>query len=144
MSNVEELILVHKLLPHPEGGYFRETYRSEFSTGIFYLLSKGQKSSFHRINSDEMWHFYGGDKIAIVEITNKGTIKETILDKNNVQYLVPAGVWFGAYLPDDSEYVFTGCTVAPAFHFKDFEMGEKDKMLIEFPKAKMMIDKLLS
>jgi predicted cupin superfamily sugar epimerase len=144
MSTVEELILVQKLLPHPEGGYFRETYRSEFSTGIFYLLTKGQKSSFHRINSDEMWHFYGGDKIAIVEITNKGTIKETILDKSNVQYLVPAGIWFGAYLPDDSEYAFTGCTVAPAFHFKDFEMGEKEKMLIEFPKAKMMINKLLS
>jgi predicted cupin superfamily sugar epimerase len=142
-TNIEQLIQTHSLLPHPEGGFYRETYRSEASTGIFYLLTRGQKSSFHRIKSDEMWHFYGGDSISIVEITSDKTIKETILDKNNVQYVVPANVWFGAYLPDGSEYAFTGCTVAPAFHFKDFEMGNKERMLVEFPKAKDMIEKLL-
>lgn len=68
--NLAELIKIHELIPHPEGGHYRETYRSEFSTGIFYLLTKGQKSSFHRIKSDEMWHFYGGDSISIIEITN--------------------------------------------------------------------------
>lgn len=141
--NLAELIKIHELIPHPEGGHYRETYRSEFSTGIFYLLTKGQKSSFHRIKSDEMWHFYEGDSISIVEITNIGTIKETILNKDNPQHVVPANVWFGAYLPDGSEYAFTGCTVAPAFHFEDFEMGDKVKMLEEFPKAKEMIEKLL-
>lgn len=144
MNQINELIKLHNLLPHPEGGFFKETYRSEFSTGIFYLLGKGQKSSFHRIKSDEMWHFYDGDSISIVEITNTGTIKETILDKKNVQYIVPANVWFGAYLPDGSQFAFTGCTVAPAFHFSDFEMGNKEKMLKEFPHAKHMIEKLLS
>lgn len=144
MNQINELIKLHNLLPHPEGGFFKETYRSEFSTGIFYLLEKGQKSSFHRIKSDEMWHFYDGDSISIVEITNTGMIKETILDKKNVQYVVPANVWFGAYLPDGSQFAFTGCTVAPAFHFSDFEMGDKEKMLIEFPHAKNMIEKLLS
>lgn len=142
MSQIEKLISTHDLLPHPEGGFYKETYRSEFSTGIFYLLTQGQKSSFHRIKSDEMWHFYGGDSISIVEIQNNGTVKETLLDKNNVQYVVPANVWFGAYLPEGSEYAFTGCTVAPAFHFKDFEMGEKEKLLSDFPKAKSMIEKL--
>lgn len=144
MNQINELIKLHNLLPHPEGGFFKETFRSEFSTGIFYLLGKGQKSSFHRIKSDEMWHFYDGDSISIVEITNTGMIKETILDKNNVQYVVPANVWFGAYLPDGSQFAFTGCTVAPAFHFSDFEMGNKEKMLKEFPHAKNMIEKLLS
>lgn len=144
MNQINELVKLHNLLPHPEGGFFKETYRSEFSTGIFYLLQKGQKSSFHRIKSDEMWHFYSGDSISIVEITQTGTIKETILNKNNVQYVVPANVWFGAYLPDGSEFAFTGCTVAPAFHFSNFEMGNKEVMLAKFPNAKEMIEKLLT
>ncbi|MGZ3790348.1 MAG: cupin domain-containing protein [Bacteriovorax sp.] len=144
MKEIEQLIKTYDLLPHPEGGHYRETYRSGHSTGIFYLLTKGEKSSFHRIKSDEMWHFYGGDSIAVVEITNEGEVKETILNKNNVQYVVSANVWFGAYLPEGSEYALTGCTVAPAFHFKDFELGNKEKMLAEFPKAKKMIEKLLN
>lgn len=143
MNHINELVKLHSLLPHPEGGFYKETYRSEFSTGIFYLLTKGQKSSLHRIKSDEMWHFYGGDSISIVEITEDGLVKETRLDKTNVQYVVPANVWFGAYLPDGSEFAFTGCTVAPAFHFHDFELGNKEQMLREFPKAKEMIEKLL-
>ena len=96
------------------------------------------------IKSDELWHFYGGDSLVVVEITKEGALKETRLDKNHVQYVVPAGVWFGAYLPEGSEYSFTGCSVAPAFHFADLEMGIKAKMLIEFPMAKVMIEKLLS
>lgn len=144
MSNIEELIQTHHLLPHPEGGFYKETYRSEFSTGIFYLLIKGQKSSFHRIKSDEMWHFYGGNSLVVVEITAEGLIKETRLDKNNVQYVVGAGIWFGAYLPEGSEYAFVGCTVAPAFHFEDFEMGKKDVLLATYPRCSLMIDKLLT
>jgi predicted cupin superfamily sugar epimerase len=90
-----------------------------------------------------MWHFYGGDSLIVVEITTKGEIKETILNKLNPQYVVPANIWFGAYLSDESEYAFAGCTVAPAFHFKDFEMGNKKILLKEFPKAKEIIEKLL-
>jgi uncharacterized protein len=142
MNEINQLVELHNLLPHPEGGFYKETYRSEFSTGIFYLLTKGQKSSFHRIKSDEMWHFYGGDSISIVEITSSGTVKETILDKTNAQYVVPANIWFGAYLPTKSEFAFTGCTVAPAFHFADFELADKNEMLRMFPAAKEMIEKL--
>ena len=144
MSKIQELIITHGLLPHPEGGFYKETYRSESSTGIFYLLTKGQKSSFHRIKSDEMWHFYGGDSLIVAEITEAGVVKETRLDNKMVQYVVPAGVWFGAFLPADSEYAFVGCTVAPAFHFADLEMGDKAPMLVEFPNAKEMIEKLLA
>lgn len=141
---IEKLIEAHEMLPHPEGGYYKETYRSEFSTGIFYLLRKGEKSSLHRIKSDEMWHFYSGDALIVAEITESGDVKETRLDKNNVQYVVRAGVWFGAYLPEGSEFAFVGCTVAPAFHFKDFEMGNKELLLKEFPNAHSIIDKLLT
>lgn len=144
MSKIEELVSHYDLSPHPEGGFYRETYRSEFSTGIFYLLCKGQKSSFHRIKSDEMWHFYGGDAIVVVEITAKGEVKETLLNKNNVQYVVPANVWFGAYLPESAEYALCGCTVAPAFHFSDFELANKEQLLALFPAATKMIEKLLS
>lgn len=144
MNEVQYLVKTHNLLPHPEGGFYKETYRSEHSTGIFYLLTKGQKSSLHRITSDEMWHFYGGDSLIIVELTEAGNVKETLLNKANPQYVVKANVWFGAYLPNESAYAFSGCTVAPAFEFKNFEMGNKEKMLKEFPEAKTMIEKLLS
>lgn len=144
MSEITKLVQQYDLLPHPEGGFYKETYRSEFSTGIYYLLEKGQKSSLHRISSDEMWHFYGGDSIVIVELLADGGFKETRLDKHHVQYVVPANVWFGAYLPTDSRFAFCGCTVAPAFHFKNFEMGEKSKLLKEFPQAESIIHQLLT
>lgn len=144
MSHISNLISLHELIPHPEGGYYKETYRSQYSTGIFYLLTKGHKSSFHRISSDEMWHFYGGDAIIIVEISKEGILKETRLDKENVQYVVEANLWFGAYLPDDAEYAFTGCSVSPAFEFNNFELASKEKMLKDYPHAKAMIEKLLT
>jgi predicted cupin superfamily sugar epimerase len=144
MTIVQELIQTHGLIAHPEGGFFKETYRSEFSTGIFYLLSKGHKSSFHRIKSDEMWHFYAGDSLTVVELTQAGALKETRLDKNNVQYVVPAGVWFGAYLENDSDYAFVGCTVAPAFHYEDFELAQKDEFLATYPQHARMIHQLIT
>ncbi len=143
MKSINTIAEKLNLLPHPEGGFYRETYRSEHSSGIYYLLTKGTKSSFHRIKSDEMWHFYDGDSISIVEITDIGEVKETILSKEKAQYVVPANVWFGAYLPDNSEYALMGCTVAPAFHFEDFEIADKNIMLSEFPKAEAMINLLL-
>lgn len=144
MSKIDELILTHQLLPHPEGGFYKETYRSDFSTGIFYLLRKGEKSSLHRIKSDEMWHFYGGNSLTVVEISKEGALKETRLDKDRVQYVVPAGVWFGAYLETGSEYAFVGCTVAPAFHFEDFELASKDVFLASYPQYVAMIHKLIT
>lgn len=141
--NVNDLIKNYNLLPHPEGGFYRETYRSEFSTAIFYLLTRGNKSKLHRIKSDEIWHFYGGDSITIVELlTENESYKETRLSKENVQYTVPANIWFGAYLSEDSFYALTGCTVAPAFHFKDFELADRETLLKQFPLASSIIEKL--
>ena len=142
MKNLKNLIERHSLTPHPEGGFYKETYRSTHSTGIFYLLEHGDTSKFHRIKSDEMWHFYEGDSLTVVEIEEDGSLKETILSPENVQYVVLAGKWFGAYVPDGSEYAFVGCTVAPAFNFEDFEIGNEDELLRDFPNAAEMIKKL--
>jgi uncharacterized protein len=149
MDKVQKLISHYEMQPHPEGGFYKETYRSEFSTAIYYLLTKGHKSSLHRIKSDELWHFYEGDSLTVVELTEGGSFKETRLGRNIekgelVQYVVAAGVWFGAYLPDDSEYAFVGCTVSPAFEFKDFEIGNKAELLKNYPQAVSVINKLLS
>lgn len=138
MTKAKELIEFYDMTAHPEGGYFKETYRSSeiiqtprgersVSTAIFYLLQKGQSSQLHRIHSDEMWHFYEGDPLVVFEKSADGTIKETFLGRDvkkgqQVQYTVPAGVWFGAYLPKGSEFAFVGCTVSPGFDFRDFEL----------------------
>lgn len=139
MSKADELIKHYNLLPHPEGGYFQETYKAKetfitergersASTGIFYLLKKGQGSKLHRIKSDEMWHFYEGDPLIVYEENEKGERKETVLGRDfkkgqKLQYVVPAGVWFGAYLPEGSEFALVGCTVSPGFDFQDFELA---------------------
>lgn len=137
-----ELVKFYQMLPHPEGGYYKETYRSlettqtprgerSVATGIYYLLEAGQSSSLHRIKSDEMWHFYAGDPLIVYEKSGDGLIKETVLGSDFMrghlsQYVVPAGAWFGAYLPKDSQYAFVGCTVSPGFDFSDFELASKD------------------
>lgn len=141
-TNAAELVKFYQMLPHPEGGYYKETYRSlettqtpwgerSVATGIYYLLEAGQSSSLHRIKSDEMWHFYAGDPLIVYEKSEDGLIKETVLGSDFKsghlsQYVVPAGAWFGAYLPKGSQYAFVGCTVSPGFDFSDFELALKD------------------
>ncbi len=144
LSRAEDLKNFHGLLPHPEGGFFKETYRSAHSTAIFYLLNEGAKSSLHRIKSDELWHFYEGDELIIVELLSSGEVRETKLNKENPQHIVPGGVWFGAYLREGSTYAFVGCTVSPAFHYSDFEIGKKAELLAQFPKAQNIIERLNS
>jgi predicted cupin superfamily sugar epimerase len=142
------------LVPHPEGGFYRETYRAqgkfgghEYSTGIYYLLCPGQKSALHRITSDEMWHFYLGGPLRIGEISPDGTVRETLLGQNLAQGEVPqhtvlAGNWFGASLEREGDYCLVGCTVSPAFDFKNFELGAREALLAEFPQAKELILRL--
>lgn len=157
------------LLPHPEGGYFRETYRaaeniagnalpSRFggdrsaSTAIYFLLETGQRSRLHRIQSDEVWHFYGGDPLMVVEIDRAGELKTTRLggdlaDGAVFQHVVPAGVWFGAAPADDGRtgtagYALVGCTVAPGFDFADFELADRTVLLAEYPAHRAWIERL--
>lgn len=157
---INDLIELHSLKPHPEGGYFRETYRSageiptehlpehggarNHSTAIYFLLPEGTKSVLHRIKSDEVWHFYLGGPLTLIQIAPDGTVEEVVLGQDvqagqKVQHVVPAGYWFGAYPCAGSAYSFVGCTVAPGFDFADFEMGNRDELLKLFPLAGVII-----
>jgi predicted cupin superfamily sugar epimerase len=167
--NVTEIIDRLELAPHPEGGYFRETYRASenlpagalprrfngersISTAIYFLLETGQCSHLHRIRSDEVWHFYAGDPLIVVEIDAAGTLKTTRLGGDLAagavhQHVVPAGVWFGATPAEGSRpvrhgFALVGCTVAPGFDFADFELGARDALLAEYPRHQAWIRRL--
>lgn len=136
--------LIHdlQLAPHPEGGFFRETYRSAASTAIFYLLPRGQVSRLHRIHADEVWHFYRGDPLEVIELQTGGAPRITRLSADFPQHVVPAGTWFGSRPADGSAWSLVGCTVAPAFEFSKFELGNRDALLAEFPHARAVIEAL--
>lgn len=152
-----ELIERFGLLPHPEGGHYRETYRSggtipaaalppafggdrQYSTAIVFLLENGDVSRLHRIRSDEIWHFYGGGPLRLAMISPEGAVREIVLGSDigagkHVQTIVPAGVWFGAKPCAGTAFSLVGCTVAPGFDFADFEMGEREALKTAFPEA---------
>lgn len=143
------------LQPHPEGGYFRETYRStevasadclperydgnrHFYTAILYLLSGDQFSAFHRLKSDEMWHFHAGSDLIITLLSKEHGRRQIRLGPNPdtgavFQAVIPAGTWFAAHLPDPSGYALVGCTVSPGFDYADFELADREALLAEFP-----------
>ncbi len=161
---VEQLVNQFQLEPHPEGGFFRETYRASekiphgslpkrfkgdrsYSTAVYFLISKDKFSSLHRIQSDEAWHFYLGGPMTIVHISPEGKVEKIVLGQDvlngqRIQYVVPAGYWFGAYLNPGSEYSLVGCTVAPGFDFADFELYTRADLLKRFPQAKDVITQL--
>lgn len=131
-----------KLKPHPEGGYYRETYRSKASTAIYYLLEKGDCSKLHRIKQDEVWHFYAGDPVVVWSLDKRGKASKVTLGKDSFQTVVPGGHWFGAYLPPKSRFALIGCTVAPAFTFKDFQLANPQKLLNLYSRYRKIILKL--
>ncbi|MBS4058162.1 MAG: cupin domain-containing protein [Bacteroidales bacterium] len=143
-----------KLMPHPEGGYYKEVYRSAaqfpyvdskasfpagraVSTAIYYLLETGDFSAFHRIKSDEIWHFYAGDTLEILEFDDSAKLHIHPLcnaeDDGTPVVVIPANHWFAARLTPESRYVLAGCTVAPGFDFRDFTMGNKQDLLTCIP-----------
>ena len=143
---------------HPEGGQFIETYRSqEFyetsrgercsSTSILFLLKEGEFSSFHRIQSDELWHYHLGGPLEIIEISPCGELKKTILGKGlafgeHLQHCVCKGQWFASH--PLSKYTLVGCTVSPGFEFEDFELGQRGELIDLYPQHKSWIEKLTS
>jgi hypothetical protein len=155
----KELIEIYGLERHPEGGYFKETYRAagsaEFSglgarnlsTAIYFLLEKGARSRLHRIKSDELWHFHLGGPLTVARILPDGNLEETVLGPDvkagqRLQLAVPAGSWFGAYPCEGTEFSFVGCTVAPGFDFADFELARREELLARFPLAAGTITRL--
>src|SRR4051794_37061347 len=138
------------LLPHPEGGFFKEMYRAtegidpdalpkrfkgarSFSTAIYYLLRQGDFSAFHRIQSDECWHFYAGQTLLIHMIDADGEYSCIKLGANleageTFQFVVPARAWFAAEPGSEGNFALVGCTVAPGFDFADFELADKQSL----------------
>ena len=151
------------LVKHPEGGFYKETYRSSgmisekcltgfvgdrnFCTAIFYLLERDDFSAFHRIKSDECWHFYDGQTLLIHMLDAKGTYSYVRLGRNIsegelLQFVVPAGVWFASEPAAETDFSLVGCTVAPGFDFADFEMADRQILLQSFPQNHTLISRL--
>ena len=150
------------LTPHPEGGCFKETYRASdiipvgtfgerfsgprnVATGIYYLLESGDFSAFHRIRSDEMWHFYAGGALEL-HILHEGRhrvirIGRNVHDGEALQYVVPAGAWFAATPVTGATYSLLGCTVSPGFDFADFEMANSTDLSQEYPQFSSVISR---
>lgn len=154
-SIIEEL----KLSPHPEGGFYRETYRGEnvitldkdrvrnTGTAIYYLLKDKDKSHFHKVSSDELWLFHQGEPLEILMITPDGKIETKILgnrlDLNEEpQVIVKANIWFAARVKNEKRFALVSCVVAPGFDFSDFTLGHKDELIKLFPDIKEEIEKL--
>ena len=140
------------LAPHPEGGYFRETYRSPADvetprgvrsafTSILFLLTHASFSAFHRIASDEAWHFYRGDPIAIEILERDGSHRRVELAADGPwQTVVPAGAAFASHCL--GEYALVGCDVAPGFDFADFELCDRDALASAYPAHAELIERL--
>lgn len=155
MITVKELIERYNLQAHPEGGHYFQTYYSTetipadtlpgrfggdrcFSTAIYFLLSGKQFSAFHRIKSDELWHFYNGVglHIYVLHPDGRGEVLKLGADLANgysFQQVVPAGCWFASKPVDENGFSFVGCTVAPGFDFADFELAKKDDLIKQYP-----------
>jgi uncharacterized protein len=160
----EQIIKRLALKPHPEGGYFRESYRSEegipeealpegyegprhFSTAIYYLLTADTSSRMHRLASDEVFHFYLGDPVEWTLLFPDGEIKRVVMGSlleqgHTLQMVVPAGTWFGGRLAEGGVFGLMGTTVAPGFDTGDFVLGTREELLKKWPKAEKDIVRL--
>ena len=143
------------LAPHPEGGWFRETYRCaetipvpalparfggdrSFSTAIYFLLEGDRFSALHRIKSDELWFFHAGSPLSIHCLTEAGQHRQILLGPDPgrdeaLQAAIPAGSWFGARVLAPDSFSLVSCTVAPGFDFFDFELAARGDLLSMFP-----------
>jgi hypothetical protein len=157
----EQLIKLLDLLPHPEGGFYKETYRSKgkltqnclghefqgvrnYSTCIYFMLTSGEFSAFHRIKQDEIWHFYEGSPVELHMISKEGIHSKVKIGMDfekgqRPQFVVPSGYWFASKVADDGDFSLVGCTVSPGFDFIDFEMAEAKDLISRYPQHEKII-----
>ncbi len=158
MKNAKYWVENLDLLPHPEGGFYKEVYRSgesfqpydfdgerNYSTSIYFLLEKGNVSHFHRIKSDEIWYYHGGDALSVFVIHKNGELEELKIGPNPdqgevLQAVVPSGTIFGS--KSSGAYSLVGCMVSPGFDFKDFELFKTSQLLEEYPSHHQIIKEL--
>jgi len=152
------------LKEHPEGGYFKETYRSEIKlcqatlperfdgeralfTAIYFLLTGEQVSHFHRLKADELWHFYCGSALTIHVIDRAGKYYHLRSGPNFesgevFQAVIKNGSWLGATVDNKDSYSLVGCSVSPGFDYQDFELGKQSEMIARYPEQTSIIKKL--
>src|SRR4030043_1480467 len=162
MLTADQIITLLNLKPHPEeGGYFVETYRSAenilegalpirykgarpFGTAIYYLLTPETFSAMHRLQSDEIFHFYLGDPVEMLQLFPDGSGKLFILGSDILngmlpQVVVPQGIWQGTRLLRGGDFALLGTTVSPGFELADYEFGRRDELVKSYPKFRELI-----
>jgi uncharacterized protein len=149
------------LRPHPEGGYFRETYRAAESiapsalpprydgprtlaTAIYFLLPSDHISVLHRLRSDEIWFFHLGSTLTVTTLDQDGAVREIALGaaidrEERLQAVIPTGTWFAATVRAPRSFALVGCTVAPGFDFADFELADREALATRFPQHRALI-----
>ncbi len=164
MYSADILIEKFALVSHPEGGYYKETYRAsgnisdsvflekysgsrDFSTSIYFLLNAKDVSKFHRLKSDELWFFHLGSAVRIHVIGKNGEYHNILLGddinaKENLQAVIPGGCWFGAEMVDKTSFSFMSCVVSPGFDFNDFELATRKELISEYPQYSDIIKRL--
>lgn len=161
---LNRLVASLRLKKHPEGGWYREVYRSpenilprgsfrrfcsprSVCTSIYFLLGRGDFSAFHRLRSDEIWHFYEGSNLRLHLLHPKRgyrclSLGERVGRQRQRQALIPAGTWFAAELSAGGRFALLGCTVAPGFDFRDFEMARPEQLEKNFPRHRALVRRL--
>ena len=164
MLSAKKIIEILNLKPHPEGGYFKENYRSKgviknnslnfeangernYSTSIYFLLNENDFSAFHKIRQDEIWHFYAGSTLLLHTINPNGNynlirIGNKLENGDFFQFVVPARTWFASEVENKTSYSFCGCTVSPGFDFRDFEMPSAKTLSKILPQHQEVIKRL--
>lgn len=160
--DAEEWSRLLRLEPHPEGGWFRETWRSgenatglperfagprALGTAILYLLRAGERSRFHRLRADEVWHFHDGGPLHLHLLAPGEGYRRLTLGRDpargeSLQCVVPGGSWFAAELAGDTGFALVGCTCAPGFEYGDFELGPREQLLQSFPEHRALVERL--
>ena len=146
------------LIPHPEGGYYKEIFRSangvtragatepkQACTSIYYLLEGRDFSGFHRLASDELWYFHKGAPLHIHVLDNRGnhtTIELSDADTGSLQAIIPPNTWFASEIPQGTGFALVSCAVAPGFDFAEFEMAKKDELLAQYPQHTALLERL--
>ncbi|HER00216.1 MAG TPA: cupin domain-containing protein [candidate division Zixibacteria bacterium] len=165
MIEPDEIIKRLGLQPHPnEGGFFAESFRSDeilsrddlpgryssqraFSTCIYYMLTRETFSALHRLQSDEIFHFYLGDPVSMLLLYPDGnseiiTLGHDIIDGQKLQAVVPKNVWQGSFLNEGGRFALMGTTMAPGFDFEDYEHADKNELIRKYPDRSSLIERL--
>jgi predicted cupin superfamily sugar epimerase len=153
----QEVIALLNLVPLPsEGGFYRQTFKSNLevdvdgyrraaSTAIYFLVTADDFSALHRVKHDEVFHFYAGDPVKMIQISPSGKLSESILGGDLragqlPQVVVPRNVWQACRVVQGGRWALLGCTVAPGFEFEDFELGQREDLVDQWPEFRAEIE----